>query len=321
MLVLSSEEIRRLAPLPRLIDCLHEAFRHEYVAPERQVWRLSHPPSERLLLCMPAFDVLGGGVVKLSTVLLGQHIHGLPTIQGAIVVFSQAGAPVAISDGAMITRLRTGAASALASRYLSRADSTHLVIIGTGALAPMMAAAHCVERHITRVSVCGRNPEAMLTTAATIRSLISKDIDVRPCTSAADAIATADIVSSATSSQTPVIEGRHLRAGTFVDLVGRFSPAKREADDATVANSRIFVDTFEGALREAGDLLDPLTRGVIARQSIEGELADLVCGEVQGRKDDREIIVFKSVGTAIEDYAACRLVLAAANPQRSGPKP
>lgn len=110
----------------------------------------------------------------------------------------------------------------------------------------------------------------------------------------------------------PVLAGRWLRPGTFVDLVGSFSPNTRESDDDVVARSRIFVDTVEGALAEAGDLLDPLARAVIDRRRIEGELADLVCGRVRGRGDDQEIITFKSVGTAVEDLAAARMVVEAA---------
>jgi ornithine cyclodeaminase/alanine dehydrogenase-like protein (mu-crystallin family) len=125
-------------------------------------------------------------------------------------------------------------------------------------------------------------------------------------------VRTADIVSCATSSATPVLLGKWLRRGTFVDLVGGFSPSRREADDDVVLRSRIFVDTFAGAMAEAGDIIEPLARAVISRERIEAELADLVRGRKAGRTSDSEIIMFKSVGTAIEDLAASRLVVAAA---------
>jgi ornithine cyclodeaminase len=123
------------------------------------------------------------------------------------------------------------------------------------------------------------------------------------------AVAAADIVTCATTSKTPVLLGRWLKRGVFVDLVGSFKPSTREADDDVVLRSRIFVDTFEGALAEAGDLLDPLERGVLSRERIEGELADLVSGRVTGRANPDESIVFKSVGTAIEDLAAVQLIV------------
>jgi alanine dehydrogenase len=311
MLVLNAEEISSLAPMPGLIECLQSAFRIECIVPARHVAQMPGGAGERLLLSMPAFG-LGGAVVKLVTVFPDNQARGLPTIQSTIVVFSETGAPIALLDGTIVTLLRTGAASALASKYLSRADSAHLVIIGTGALAPTMAAAHCAVRSIIRISVWGRRPERAAETAAAIRSLVGHAVKVLVPDSIEDAIATADIVSCATSSPTPVLLGKWLRVGTFVDLVGSFSPTKREADDEVVRRSRIFVDTLEGALAEAGDLLDPLARGIIGRERIEGELADLVSGRLTGRVGGDEIITFKSVGTAIEDLAVAQMVVAGA---------
>jgi ornithine cyclodeaminase len=311
MLVLTAEKIRALAPMPCLIECLRKAFSTEYVVPLRQVAKVPGGAGERLFFSMPAFD-LESGAVKLATYFPDNQAKGLPTIQAVIVVFSATGAPVAMLDGTVITQLRTGAASALASNYLSRADSAHLVIIGTGALAPAMAAAHCAVRPITRVSVCGRQHARATATAASIRSLVNDDIEVLVPNSIEATVRRADIVCCATSSAAPVLLGRWLRPGTFIDLVGSFSPSMREADDDVVLRSRIFVDTFEGAMAEAGDVIEPLARGIIARERIEAELADLVCGRASGRLSADEIITFKSVGTAIEDLAASRLVVAAA---------
>ena len=318
MLVLNAAEISALAPIPRVIECLRQAFRSEWFAPARQVLSLPGGVGERLLLLMPAFGRGGGGIVKLTTVLPDNPARGLPSIQGAIVVFSESGAPIAVLDGAAITRLRTGAASALASSYLSRAESSHLLIIGTGALAPSMAAAHSAVRPITRVTVWGRRIERAVATAQSIQSIVGSGIKVLVADSLEAAVGQADIISCATGSAAPVLAGRWLKPGTFIDLVGGFSPAKREADDEVILRSRIFVDTWEGALREAGDLLDPLARGIITREKIAGELSELVRGGVEGRSQEEEIILFKSVGSAIEDLAVANLVVAEASEQRPG---
>ena len=312
MRVLGAAEIRALAPMPRLIECLREAFRDPPDSPERQVAPVPGGKGDRLLLYMPAFDSEGAGAIKLATVFPDNSDKGLPTIQAALVVFSATGAPVALLDGAMVTRLRTSAASALASTYLSRTDSEHLVVVGTGALAPYMALAHCTVRPIRRITVAGRHEGRAGETAAEIRSLVGGEVEVEVTTSLDKAVPTADIISCATSSAQPVLAGKWLRAGAFVDLVGSFSPARREADDEAVVRSRLFVDTFEGALAEAGDLLQPLERGLIGRDRIEGELSDLVSGRAAGRRGADEIILFKSVGTAIEDLAAAKLIVAAA---------
>jgi alanine dehydrogenase len=275
---------------------------------------------DRLLLYMPAFDREGGGAVKLATVFPDNSDRGLPTIQAALVLFSSTGTPVALLDGAMVTRLRTSAASALASTYLSRTDSEHLVVIGTGALAPYMALAHCNVRPIRRVAVAGRREDRIRETVTEIRTLVGSEIEVEAADSLEKVVRAADIVSCATSSAQPVLAGKWLRSGAFLDLVGSFSPTRREADDEAVVRSRIFVDTFEGALTEAGDLLQPLEHGLIGRERIEGELSDLVSGRAVGRRKADEIILFKSVGTAIEDLAAAKLIVAAAQVRSSGTK-
>lgn len=309
MLMLNAQQVKSLAPIASVIDCLDEAFRRPYIAPARQV--VPVPGGDgRLLLCMPAFAASGSGAVKLATVFPDNPARARPTIQGLIVVFSETGEPCAVLDGASVTRLRTAAASALASRYLSREDSAQLVLIGTGALAPFMALAHCAVRSIRHVSVVGRRPDRAAATVASILEVVAPGVDVAVADDVERAVSTADIISCCTSSATPVFSGTWLRPGVFVDLVGSFSPTRREADDAAIVRSRIFVDTFEGALAEAGDLLDPIRRGVISREQIAGELADLASGRMRGRRSEDEIILFKSVGTALEDLAAARMIVA-----------
>jgi alanine dehydrogenase len=316
MRVFTSEEVYELAPMSQLIECLRKAFTSHYSAPLRQVATIPGGNGDRLLLYMPAFDSEGGGAVKLATVFPDNEAVSEPTIQAALVVFSRTGTPLAVLDGAAVTRLRTGAASALASTFLSRPDSTRLLVVGTGALAPYMALAHCTVRPISEVGVWGRRSERTIATAAKIRALVGQRVNVHAAASLEGAMQTADIICSATSAAQPILEGQWLRCGAFIDLVGSFSPERREADDEAVRRSRIFVDTYAGTLAEAGDLLSPLQRGVISLERIEGELADLVSGRVVGRRHDEEIILFKSVGSAIEDLAVAHMIVAASKAGR-----
>lgn len=309
--MLDADQVRARAPLPALVDCLEEAFRGRPDVPLRQVLTPPGGAGDRRFFIMPAFAEDGATAVKLITYLPENAARNLPTIQAAIVLFSSEGVPLALIDGTMVTRLRTAAASALASKYLSRADSRRLALAGTGALAPWMAAAHAVVRPIECIDVWGRRRERVEATVEAIRPLVGPQVEVRAADSFETAVRQADIVSCATSSATPLLEGRWLAPGEFVDLVGSFTPDMREADDETVSRARIFVDTFEGALAEAGDIIGPLVRGVIGRERVEGELADLVRGRVHGRRSAEEITLFKSVGSAIEDLAAARLVMAA----------
>lgn len=310
MRVVNADEVQALTSMSRLIECLREAFRQGAHVPRREAFRAQENNSERLFIVMPAFDVEGGGVVKLATFFPDNASRGVPVVQATIVVFSRDGRPEAVLDGTIVTKLRTAAASALASSFLSREDSENLVVFGTGALAPYMAMAHCAARPIRRISICGRQAERVNATVAVVRRLIDRDIEVLGVAPAEEAVRNADIVSCATSSSTPVFAGEWLKPGTFVDLVGSFSPLKREADDEAIRRSRIFVDTLDGALAEAGDLLDPLRRGIIPRNRIEAELRDLVCGRALGRVETAEITLFKSVGTALADLAAAQLIVA-----------
>ncbi len=310
MRVIGADEVRARADLPRLIESLEQAFRSAAAIPQRQILPLPGGRGDGQFLVMPAFDPDGSAAIKLVTFLPENASRGLPTVQAAIVAFSSEGTPVAVLDGTMVTRIRTAAASALASKYLSRADSSRLTVVGTGALAPWMAAAHAAMRPLDRIDVWGRRPDRVAATIGAIREIVTRRITVLAASGLEESVRAADIVTCATSSPTPLVAGRWLKSGSFVDLVGSFSPYTREADDDVVRRARIFVDTFEGALTEAGDLVDPIARGVIDRGRIEGELADLVTGRVIGRRTAEEITLFKSVGTALEDLAATQLLLA-----------
>jgi alanine dehydrogenase len=295
-------------PYGRLIEALREAFRTEGHALPRTV----HEVPGGLVALMPVWAGRTGAV-KIATVFPGNPDHGLPTIHAQVLLFDGAtGAPLALVDGTEVTLRRTASASALAASYLARPDASTLLVIGTGALAPHMARAHAAVRPIRRIAVWGRTPGRSAATAAQIAANLP-GIVVTVAGDLAEAAGEAAMISCATRATEPVLCGAWLSPGTHVDLVGSFSPQARECDDDVVRGARIFVDTLEGALAEAGDLLIPLANGTIQRGEIAGELADLCGGSVQGRTSPQQITVFKSVGAAIEDLIAAEMVLKAAS--------
>ena len=286
-----------------LVEALREAFKAGATAPVRA----SHPvtPQGDRLLLMPAWDGIGLGV-KIVTVFPHNRERGLASVAALYVLMDgTTGHPIALLDGEALTLRRTGAASALASSYLSRDDAGHLVVVGTGALAPYMAAAHCSMRRIQRISVWGRSHDAAARTAA---MLATQGLPAQAVADLAAALAEADIVCCATTSREPVVRGALVRDGTHVDLVGAFTPQMRESDDALIARAELFVDTFAGALQEAGDLVQPMSRGLITREDVRAELADLASLRHPGRRTPDAVTLFKSVGTALEDLSAARLV-------------
>ena len=215
MRVIGADEVRARADLPRLIESLERAFRGDAVVPQRPILPMPGGNGGRQFLVMPAFDPDGSAAVKLVTYLPENASRGLPTVQAAVVAFSREGTPVAVLDGTMVTRIRTAAASALASKYLSRADSSRLTVVGTGALAPWMAAAHAVVRPIDRIEVWGRRPERVAATIDAIREIVKPQVTVCAAPALEESVRAADIVSCATTSPTPLVAGGMAQARLF----------------------------------------------------------------------------------------------------------
>ena len=305
----SSEQIQQALPFSTLISAMREAFRDTALAPRRHVHSLSDTGSSTLLL-MPVWQANAHLGVKLVTVAPENQARQLPTVQALFILFdTTTGTPLALMDGEALTLRRTAAASALASGYLSRPDSEHLLVVGTGQLAPYMAVAHCAVRDIRHVWVWGRDLQKAQLSIEKIKALgLPTSIAIDVAQDLGLASMTADIISCATTSRQALIQSTSVRPGTHIDLVGGFKPDMREADDRLISTARLFVDTFDGALAEAGDLVQPMQSGLITRASVLAELADLASGRHAGRSHTQEITLFKSVGTAIEDLCAANLV-------------
>jgi ornithine cyclodeaminase/alanine dehydrogenase-like protein (mu-crystallin family) len=180
-----------------------------------------------------------------------------------------------------------------------------LAIIGAGALAAHFVRAHASVRPIRDLRIFSRTAAK----SEALASALSGDgLAIRVVADPEQAIDGADIVSCVTTSTAPIVKGAWLKPGAHVDLAGAFKPSMRETDSDTVARARVFVDTREGALAEAGDLLQACDEGKFRMEDIEGDLADLCRGTVAGRRSEKEITLFKSCGTAVEDLATAILI-------------
>lgn len=190
-------------------------------------------------------------------------------------------------------------------------------MLGTGALAPQLIRVHAKVRPIEEVLIWGRRPEQAQALAAELAASLPRDLGrpvvVRAESDRRQAVVAADIVSCATLSRTALVEGDWLRPGQHVDLVGAFTPEMRESDDRAVARARVYVDTRAGALKEGGDIVQPLANGTIAAKDVVADLFELARGEKTGRAadDQASITLFKSVGAALEDLAAAELAVTA----------
>lgn len=304
---LDATQVEAALPYGPLIEALRAGFRNGATVPLRSHHTVPTAGADATLLLMPAWTDGGAIGVKIVTVHPDNGTRGLPAIHGLYLLIDGAtGVPQALLDGPMLTARRTAAASALAASYLAAQDAAHLLIVGTGVIAEQLAHAHAAARPIARVSVWGRTPAHAAALAA---KLTAAGRDAAAVEDLEEAVRSADIVACATLASQPLIQGAWLRPGQHVDLVGGFTPTMREADDAAVTRARVFVDTRDGALKEAGDIVDPIRRGVIAETAVEADLYDLTRAVHPGRTAAADITFFKSVGTALEDLAAARLAL------------
>lgn len=308
--VYSADEVHAALPWADLADALEDAFIDGGTeVPLRHAHKLDGDGGDGTLLLMPAWSAAALGV-KLVTVMPGAVDHGAGTVQASYLLLDRAtGEPRALLDGEALTLRRTAATSALAAQYLARPDATRLLIVGSGRLAPWMARAHvALNPELVHVAVWGRNADAAEDVVETLRD---EGIDAEVAEDLRAAVQAAEVISCATTSHEPLVHGAWLQPGTHLDLVGGFRRDMREADDAAVARARIVVDTYAGALAEAGDLVQPLAAGVIVREQVLAELAEVLRGEKRGRRAPGDITLFKSVGSALEDLAAARLVVGA----------
>lgn len=303
MKVVTEAELAAVLDDRSLVEHLRTAFRRGAEAPLRSRHAVPAPGGEASLLLMPAWQPGRALGVKVVTVFPGNASRGLSAVQAAYLLLdAETGQPLALMEGAMLTRRRTAAASALAADYLARRPSSTLVMIGTGSLAPHLIAAHAAVRPIREVRIWGRSAEKARALAA---PLDRPGLRVQAAPDLEAAVRGAAIVSCATLAETPLLQGAWLRPGTHVDLVGGFTPAMREADDEAVRRARVFVDT-PAALAEAGDVVQPMASGILRKEDV-ADLFDLTRGAHPGRESDAEITLFKSVGAALEDLAAAGL--------------
>ena len=293
---------------PALIDRLERVFASGDRPPARHHHKLEleNEPDATLLL-MPAWRMGGAVGVKTVTVYPGNGSRGLPAVMGTYTLLDgSTGQPLALIDGQALTLRRTAAASALAARFLAPADARRMVMVGAGSLAPHLVRAHAAVRPIKEVILWNRTPERAEELASSLRdeglaATTTRDLE--------SAVRDADLVSCATLSTEPLIQGAWLSPGTHIDLVGGFTPTMREADDDTVRRATVWVDTFEGALAEPGDILGPLASGALTREEIVGDLFGLAARTAPTRESEDQITLFKSVGSALEDLAAAELMV------------
>lgn len=299
---LDKAALAKLAPYGRLAEHLYQS----HLDPKAHIRRVvySPPHAQQVFMGLPAWQPGESLGVKLVTVFPeNPSTRGLPSVQAVYVLFDGSnGTPLAIMDGTELTYRKTSADSALGSRLLSRPDSRTLLMVGAGGLAPHLIAAHReVRPSLQRVLIWNRTRSKAAALAAALGAEVADDLN--------EAIAVADIISTATMAPEPLISGNLLSPGTHLDLVGAFLPHCREVDDEVIRRAAIFVDSRDAAVEECGDLVIPLESGLIAEDDIRADLFQLCQGDHPGRQYPTQITLFENGGGGHLDLMTATFIL------------
>lgn len=304
---LTESDVKAALTPERAITAIESAFRDRYpttLMPVRTQMKLA----DGIFLVMPCYDRDGRGLGIKMVMVVNNPAAPVEKLHATYLVLDPAtGHPELSMPAAYLTDIRTAAASAVATKFLAREDVRVLGVFGTGRQARAHLQVLRYVRTFQHFLVSGVDPGQSREFAQQMASELNAPVESvysRACA------AESDVLCTCTTSPTPLFDGQLLRAGTHLNCIGSFQPHTREIDDATVQRSRIVVDTLEGVLAEAGDLLIPLKNGLITRNHILADLHHLVANKKTVRTHPTDITLFKSVGCALEDLAAAELVAA-----------
>jgi ornithine cyclodeaminase/alanine dehydrogenase-like protein (mu-crystallin family) len=308
MLSLTEDQVRRLADVDAVIEALRAAFSRDFSQTLQMPVRSSLSlPDEGVLLLMPAYDsFLGVAGIKTVTVTRARGVNATYEL-----LDPASSAALARMEANWLTDLRTAATSAVVTSALARSDARTLGIFGTGRQAEAHIAVLRQVRKFSRIRVCGSGSSDLQQFCRTMSDRYKVQVDPADEESC---VRQSDVVCTCTTSRVPVFDGRWLKPGLHLNLIGAFQPDSREVDEETIRRSRVVVDTYAGAWAEAGDLLIPLRRAVIQKSHILADLHELLSGKKQVRTVPDDITLFKSVGCALEDLVTAKLVYERARP-------
>jgi len=310
ILIINQAEVYELLPIDECMETMAEALAALSYGtafnPLRQVFHL--PGKHGLLGIMPGYlENLNAVGLKVVSVFHNNKESDQDSHQGGVLVFeAEHGALLAMVNASAITAIRTAAVSGVATKLLARDDAAELAILGSGVQAHAHVNAMMAARQIGSIRVWSPNRDHV---KAFARNISEKQVvAVRETSTAQDAVKGADIVCTTTAAREPVLMGEWLAPGVHINAVGSSIPLARELDNEAVAKSRLFVDRRESTVNEAGDYLIPRKEGAIDDFHIQGEIGEILSGQITGRQNNQEITLFKSLGLAVEDIAAATMV-------------
>jgi alanine dehydrogenase len=308
-LILSRNNVIKVLEMSDCMLVVEKAFGELAAGTAVLPLRINITPPDGLALYMPAYlKEMGALACKVVTVYKNNpKNHNLPTTIGKVLLQNpQTGDVICIMDGGYLTAVRTGAVSGVATKYLARKDKGQIVgIFGAGVQAKMQLWAIDEARELAKAYVY--DPVDQAADKFVLEMSSKLDLDIVKVNSP-EKILDADIICTASSSATPIFDGRKVKDGTHINGIGSHTPGARELDADIIKRSKLIADSREACLKEAGDIMIPLKDGIINESHIYAELGEIILGKKEGRTNNREITLFKSNGLAIQDTATAKLV-------------
>lgn len=315
MLVLTAEDVRKALPMHEAIEAVKRAYAAVSDGRVEMPLRVhvKVPPHDALSLFMPAYARSDAGealAVKVVSLFPGNPARHLAYIQAAVLVLEpDTGRALALLEGGALTAIRTGAAGGAGADLLARPESAIAAIFGAGVQGRTQLEAVCNVRHIDRAWVYDADPKRAADFVAEMAGRVPIPHDLRAASSPAEAIHEADIVCTATTSNTPVFSDADLKPGTHISAVGSYTPEMQEIPAETVKRALVVVDARSAALVESGDLIQPLRSGLFGADHVHAELGEIILGRKPGRSSPDQITYFKSVGVASQDVMAAQVAV------------
>jgi alanine dehydrogenase len=309
-LLLSRQDVIKVLDMKDCMDVVEKAFAELSNGTAVLPLRIPITPPDGLSLYMPAYlKELGALACKIVAVYKNNPKNfNMPVTVGKVLLQDpRTGDVLCIMDGGYLTAVRTGAASGVATKYLARkADGQVAGIFGAGVQAKSQLWAVAEARKLSKALVYDISDEAVKSFIAEMSNRLG--IEVVKATSVDQLLQQADIICAATSSATPIFDGARVREGCHINGIGSHTPNARELDTAIIKRSFLVADSYEACLKEAGDIMIPISEGAIDKSHMKAELGEIITGRKPARTNDREITLFKSNGLAIQDAATAKVV-------------
>lgn len=310
ILFISTKDIKSSVNISEIIPVIKDAYEQlsagKSVVPMRTNIPFKDEGADALVMSayLPDSDLVG---VKLITLVESNPKNGLPLAHALITVMdAKNGLPLAILDGEYLTALRTGAASGVATDLLARKNAQTVAIFGAGVQGRTQLQAVCAVRNISHAYIFDSDSQKVESYISELSEKLNIPIESG---SPENLLPHVDIICTATPARDPLFQHKYLRSGVHINAIGAYRPDMCEIPAQTVKAARVFADSKVAVLKEPGDIVRPLQEGIIKPDHIVGEIGELSAGVIEGRQNEKQITLFKSVGTAVQDLAAAGKVI------------